>query len=119
MKHITVIRTMDGKEPNFTKQQRFFDPEDEGFVFKIGHFEKKMREEGLSEMEVEVALLDIGGDFAVCKKIKEFIERHDGMCGKECSHYKPRNGKSGCCVHQVNGYQSGEKATIKLNNKKP
>lgn len=118
MKQITVIRTMDGKEPTFTKSQRFFPEEDQGFCLTIDYFENKMRQEGLTEIDAYVAKTDHSSGFAWCKAEHEFIERGEG-CGNDCSMYKPRNGKSGCCVYQVNGYQSGEKVTLRLNGKKP
>jgi len=36
-------------------------------------------------------------------------------CGKECSAYKPRNGKSGCCKHYSKRlYEHGNKITLTL-----
>lgn len=118
MKDITVIRTMDGKEPTFTKSQKFFKLEDDEMCYSIEHFQDIMRDNGLTEMEVFKAVIHSDRFYFWCKSFREFIERHD-ICGKDCDFYSPRNGKSGCCVHQVNGYQAGEKVTIKLNNKKP
>lgn len=35
-----------------------------------------------------------------------------GHCGAECEKYKPRNGKSGICVHNRPLYEATEKVTL-------
>lgn len=35
-----------------------------------------------------------------------------GDCGSICEHYKPRNGKNGCCSHRGQLYKYGERITL-------
>lgn len=34
-----------------------------------------------------------------CNKYELVGDKSEGSCGKECQGYKPKNGKSGCCIH--------------------
>ena len=45
-------------------------------------------------------------DFFFCKAVGEWGEK--GNCGRDCSDYKPRNGKSGICRHYGRVYEPGE-----------
>ena len=49
-----------------------------------------------------------------CRSAQLIIENDSEFCGRDCSIYSPRNGKSGCCRHYSKTiYTFGEKIILK------
>jgi len=64
------------------------------------------------EVKVYVAKPINDDSFFWCKSVGEVAE--NGCCGKSCSDYAPKNGKSGMCKHKGKLYTHGKLVTIKL-----
>ena len=75
-----------------------------------------MRENGLTKMQVFTANQKLASGFFFCKEFQEVGEAREG-CGKNCTLYKARNGKSGRCIHSGYCYEPGEPIVFKLPNK--
>jgi len=81
---------------------------------------KRHREEMLENNEPERTLIGakaiIGEGIYYCTKYGEPGDSGDGMCGKICDGYNPRNGKNGRCLHSGYCYEpTKETKTIKIN----
>lgn len=70
-----------------------------------------MKEEGIIELKIFEAEINIGEGFFYCSKIGDAGEVGEG-CGKFCKDYKPRNGKNGRCVHSGYCYDKTDKFEI-------
>lgn len=76
----------------------------------------EMRCNNETEATIHPAVKDSVDGFFWCHALGEIGEK--GQCGKQCSDYKPRNSKSGCCVSRGDLYRpSIETITVKLNHK--
>jgi hypothetical protein len=53
---------------------------------------------------VELQKREKGGEFLWCAYYIDFVRTND-TCEKQCKHYLPRNGKSGCCRLATPGYK--------------
>lgn len=75
-----------------------------------------MKENRIKEMTVFEAKAEIGSDMFFCKELMEVGAKGEGDgCGKMCQHYKPRNGKSGRCIHSGHVYEQTDKSiTLKV-----
>jgi len=82
------------------------------FCYPLSHHYDTMREEGLTEMVVCEAVVDKVDGFFFCNAVGLVSEK--GECGKYCSDYEPRNGKSGNCKHNRNLYTAGKEQILKL-----
>ena len=72
-----------------------------------------MKEFGLSELTVYKAAPIKDPDYFYCKI--HGVGEKNGTCGvKWCDDYKPRNGKSGCCVHVGRLFEAGEEVSFKI-----
>ena len=71
---------------------------------------EKMKDEGLKEVEIREAIREVGSDYFFCKKFGEvgLKDENDKICGKICDKYKPKNGKSGCCVYRGYCYEPSD-----------
>lgn len=77
----------------------YFAPEiDELNCYKLSDIKDMAKFEGLNEIEIIEAERDTGQGYFFCKHFAEVGEVGEG-CGKMCEAYKPRNGKSGRCLH--------------------
>ncbi len=75
-----------------------------------------MKDNGVKTMQVVNAVMEIGSEFFYCTHFQE-IGEVGGCCGKQCSGYKPRNGKNGRCRFSNNPYTSGDQEkTITLSD---
>jgi hypothetical protein len=74
------------------------------------HFEA-MKEQDIKQMTVFKAKVERGTGMFFCKAFGEVGEAGEG-CGKECSEYNPRNGKSGICKHYGYVYEQTDKKLI-------
>lgn len=71
-----------------------------------------MNENNLQELTVHESKAFNAPDYMYCK-LHGVGEK--GMCGKSlCNDYKPRNRKSGMCLHQGRLYEEGKEITIKI-----
>ncbi len=52
---------------------------------------------------VELQKRELGGEYLFCTNCRDFVLTAD-TCGKKCSAYAPRNGKSGCCRLVTRGF---------------
>ena len=77
-----------------------------------------MKESELTEIEIFPAKIVIGESYAYCSEWGEIIDTEDKSCGKQCSEYSPRNGKSGRCRHSKNCYEPSDEPII-LRQPKP
>ncbi len=91
----------------------FINPYDENCTSKEGVIEY-MKFNNITELEVYEAEKYSADYEAWCKVVE--LPTEIGECGKKCEDYKPRNGKSGCCVHYSKGFYecSDKKVKIKL-----
>ena len=94
------------------KSKYYFENEDEEHCYKESYFQQKMKDDELSEMIVFEAIKSKDKEYIYCKEYLTCGESSE--CGKQCDGYKPRNGKSGCCVHRGTMYEFGEEITLKL-----
>ncbi len=85
--------------------------------FPIDHFRDEMRQQGITEMQVYPAKIQIGEDYFFCQEFGEPGLKGEG-CGKDCESYDPRNGKNGRCRYSANCYEPEDKpVTIKYRRK--
>ena len=88
----------------------YFEHNAEYCYSKERHLEQ-MKENGEHTREVFEAKRETGQDYFFCKEFGE-VGMVGESCGKQCSEYKPRNGKNGRCVHSGYCYEQTEKRII-------
>ena len=71
-----------------------------------------MEDECLSELTVYIAERMVGSDYFYCREFEAVGEKSEGGCGAMCKKYKPRNGKSGICVHSGYVYECTDKVEV-------
>jgi len=71
-----------------------------------------MIERYIKEMDIFLAKREVDSGYYFCKHFDEVGEKGDGNCGKSCSAYAPRNGKSGACKSVGYTYENTGKAYI-------
>jgi hypothetical protein len=86
--------------------------DDEAGAYTRDYFIEKMKEEGLTEIEVYPAVMMKGEDYAWCSEFQDFTEVRSGDCGRFCDKYGPRNGKNGRCKYSKNCYEPDENKLI-------
>ena len=97
--------------------KKYFAPVfDEVFCYSKDTIIDMMKSNNLIEITVYVAVPMYSNDLFWCKVYAECCEK-GSSCGKQCCHYNPKNGKSGCCKYVGKLFERGEEITIKLNNK--
>src|SRR5680860_876890 len=82
------------------------------------YFDNYMEQNNLTEIEVFEAIPEIiGGGIFWCKHEAFCGDDSSETCGKQCSAYTPRNGKSGCCKYHTHWlYTHGDKITLRKLN---
>lgn len=95
------------------RREKLYFAKDEEYCYPLQVFQDRIND-GETEILLQVAKYAIGADFMWCKKQGEAFEKGSDNCGVgNCDDYKPRNGKNGCCIHLVNGYEpSGPMFTL-------
>ena len=83
---------------------------------------KAMKDEEVDKIEVERARPSFRDECFYCSIDGECYTNLDDYgnrnCGKSCSKYNPKNGKSGCCKHKKPCYSScGERYMMHSNGK--
>jgi hypothetical protein len=97
------------------KVKLYFKDKDSEYCQSLDSFKDEMRLNGIQEMTVIEAVKDNSKDYFYCQSAGEVTE-NDGICGKGCCDYEPRNGKNGICNHKSPCYfPDGKAITIKLN----
>lgn len=92
----------------------YFESEDAEMCYSESYFQELIKERELTEIEVFKAERITNSGFFFCRKFME-VDEVNGTCGKHCSKYIPRNGKSGRCKYSGYVYENiGEKVTLKL-----
>lgn len=78
-----------------------------------------MKESGLSEMDVFLPKRVEDADVFFCRAVNQVGIKGNGYdeCGKWCVDYKPKNGKSGCCMHYGFCYEPGEPFLLRIDGK--
>jgi hypothetical protein len=80
--------------------------------YPLEWFEDRI-DDGESEIILQLGKYCRGGEFHWCKIEGELIQQGGYDCGKKnCTDYKPRNGKNGCCIHLINCYEPSGKTLI-------
>ena len=92
-------------------KQFYFEKEDSEFCYTIDYFRDKSDPEE-KEITIYKAIPLNDDTFFWCRSVDEVGT--NGDCGKFCSDYAPKNGKSGMCKFKGRLYTHGEKITIKL-----
>ncbi len=90
----------------------YFETVDGEFCYDLGTIKDRMRIDEIKEKTVFLAKKDdsIKNDYFWCRAVGEVGEK--GHCGKDCSDYEPRNGKSGCCKYFASTYYASEEIKI-------
>jgi hypothetical protein len=101
------------------KAKMYFRTEESEHCHEIEYFRSDMKDDGLTEMEVFVAVPDKSTHHFWCGAVDEVCLTEDSPCGKHCEDYAPINKKSGKCKFKTHCYESGEKAVISLQNNEP
>lgn len=91
--------------------KRYFTPFND-LCYPLTSIKDIIRDNNLTELEVTEAIPYKDPDYIWCGFNHEIGER--GECGKSCSDYAPKNGKSGCCRHLGQLNEEGEKVVITL-----
>jgi len=92
----------------------YFYVEDGEYSYDLESIEDMIRCDELTEKEVFEAGRMVGEGFSWCKYHGEVIMKGEGICGKSCKEYDPRNGKSGACKKLGYCYTPIKKVLIKL-----
>ena len=82
----------------------YFDGNEEEHCYTLDCFIERLGG-WLDEITVYPAVMVVGVGVYYCQKFGEVGEVGEG-CGKQCSEYKPRNGKNGRCRHSANCYEA-------------
>lgn len=99
------------------RKQFYFKRESCEKCYTKEYFKDYMKENGITEIEVFEAIPEKINGIFWCKYYETCADRSYDIdsCGKDCKHYTPRNGKSGCCKYYSNIlYTHGEKVTFKI-----
>lgn len=82
---------------------KYYFGDDEERCYTLDYFLEQLGG-GCDEITVYPAVMVVGEGVYYCQKFGEVGEVSDG-CGKQCSEYKPRNGKNGRCRYSANCYE--------------
>lgn len=77
----------------------------------LNHWKEKAENEQRDIILLE-AKIEYGTDYFYCDEYLEFGLTSESECGVDCKAYKPRNGKSGRCIHHKNCYIPTDKQLI-------
>lgn len=91
----------------------YFKYKDAELCYSKEYFIDKMKERGVTEIEVFEGLPFKSKGIFWCSEQCFCGDNSYYTCGKQCDDYKPRNGKSGCCkYYKTSLYQACEEPTI-------
>jgi len=89
----------------------YFPKDNPEYCNTLDYFRDEMKENGINRMELVRAKMVTGESYFFCSFHGEVGEVGEG-CGKQCSKYKPRNGKNGRCIHSKNTYEPTDEIKI-------
>lgn len=93
--------------------KKYFKIEDDEHCFPLDyHIETAEPEE--KEIILYEAKMEVGEPYFWCS-VHDLVGEVGEGCGKECEHYKPRNGKSGRCRFSKNCYSPIKKVKVIIN----
>lgn len=95
--------------------KRYFSDMDSERCYPMSFFKEMMRDNGIYELELRLAIIDTGAAYFFCNEHGEVGEV--GSCAG-CPDYKALNGKNGKCYHYRNCYTASEE-TITIKRKTP
>jgi hypothetical protein len=102
------------------KKNRLYFRQDDEMCYTIKAHLQYMIENEIDAMYIFPAKLITGGDYFWCKEFQAIGDKPVAgftSCGKLCSKYKPRNGKSGVCTHWGYTYDKTDKCyTLKIDS---
>ena len=92
----------------------YFRTEDSERCHPISYFKDDMKDNGIVEMEVYLAVPDKSKEYFWCRAVMDVCAVGEDFikCGKECPDYEPCNKKSGKCRNKTYCYKHGEKVII-------
>ena len=107
------------------KQKLYFNDFNEEKAYTLEHIIDEMEKREITECEVSVAIRDIAQSCFFCVAVQKVVAvqknsvrlPEDESCGKLCCHYKPRNGKNGCCKSKNYRYIPGDKFRLSIDGK--
>jgi hypothetical protein len=82
-------------------RKKYYTQKDTEVVYHLDHW-IDIAWDSRNPIVIEGCRRDKGGE-PWCDFYHEFIDTRDN-CGKQCNHYDPRNGVSGCCTQCVQGF---------------
>jgi hypothetical protein len=65
-------------------------------------------DEGLEEVQLHEAVPEKVAGMFYCRALEECTE-NNGYCGRQCTDYTPKNGKTGMCIHKQNHFYIPDK----------
>ena len=89
--------------------KRFYFRQDDDTCYKIENHLEYMIENHIEEMDIFLAKRETNSGYFFCKHFNEVGEKSEGVCGKMCKAYQPRNGKSGSCKFAGYVYEKTDK----------
>lgn len=89
------------------KEKFYIDELDDTFVGTLEQLKQRAIVREQTSFKAYEAVKCTDYDLFFCIHFQEVCEK--GHCGKECKFYKPRNGKSGCCIHVGQLYEPTSK----------
>lgn len=94
---------------------KYYFTEFEDNCYQLNYWKQYMEDNNLSELKLFEAKMEVGNGYFFCAEFLEPGEVGHEDCGKFCEKYKPRNGKSGRCVHSKNLYEMTDKVKLLKN----
>lgn len=94
------------------KPKFYFRNADAEICYTLEYHLSNAKDEKITTIDLYVAIPDKDPHIFFCKAVQQCAET--GCCGSHCEQYKPKNGKSGMCLHKGRCYLHGEKVTFKV-----
>ena len=107
------------------KQKLYFSDFDEERTYTLEYIIDKMKEKKITECKISVAIRDTAQSYFFCVAVQKVVAVQKNSvrppegesCGKLCCHYKPKNGKNGCCKSKNYRYIPGDKFKLSIDGK--
>jgi len=98
-KNFELIQIYPKEKVKIRNFHRFINNSEDENCYQLSELVEYMTENDITEMKVWLAEKDsfTNKHYFFCKAVGCFGEKGEGTCGKSCSEYFPRNGKSGIC----------------------
>jgi hypothetical protein len=92
----------------------YFENEDANTAHSESYFQEQMKEKGISQITVleAIRIPYSKADHVWCTELEDCSEKSE--CNKNCTLYKPRNGKNGRCEFRGQLCEYGEEVILKL-----